>query len=699
MPPFEPPSAMPLSMPTAAPMNLGDAVEAYVEEALDGDLIEIDHEDGSVSYVPRSEKQKKEETPENWFRNIAEELDDMVLASIASEVLEGVEADDRSRQQWLDDRAGIIDMLGLRLEEPKTSATGDGGQLSGMSSVKSPLLLESTLLFQANAVAELLPSDGPAKVGVESGGAVQADEEAQSLENVLNYYLTVVASEYYPDTTRMLFSLGYGGCGIKKVYKCPVRRRPVSESVDPADFIVNNTATDLRNATRITHRIHMPRSTLKRMQIVGAYRDVSLGDETRQQPNAVDEVKAEQQGISAQTERPQDVPYELYEVYCELDIPGFEDKKGSKPTGLYLPWKVTIHRESQTVLEIRRNWNPEDEMKMPRQVFVKYTFVEGMGFYGIGLGHILGNTGRALTGMVRLGIDNAMFANFPGFLYAKQAGRQNTNEIRVPPGGGAAIDTGNQPIGNMVMPLPYKDLSPSFVQLYQAVEEGGQRLGGAAQIQVGEGKQDAPVGTTLALIEQATKTMSAVHKNLHAAQGREFELLVDLFREDPASLWRGAKGVREDWDEAEVGAALARSDIAPKADPNTPSNMHRMMKAQALLQLSDRPSSTIDKRRAEEYALRILGFNDIEQLMPPPDPNAQPQPSPTDQAALMVAQSRIMDAQTKAQKVQVDAKKVEADATLKARQMQLDATMQEHEISSRTRVAELNASRPPQFPS
>lgn len=686
MNPFNPPGAIPLGAPQ--PMTLGDTVEAIVEDALarDGDFLSIEDGEGGITLEEIKGASRKEETPENWFRNIADELDDMALGTIASEIIEGVQSDERSRQQWMSDRVQIINMLGLKLDEPKTSVTGGAGESLSMSSVQSPLMLESTLLFQANAGAELLPADGPVQVAVESGGDTTSDEDAQTLEDILNYYLTVVASEYYPDTTRMLFGVGYGGCGFKKVYRCPVRRRPVSESVDPSDLIVNNTATDLKNAVRITHHLEMPHSTLRRMQLVGAYRDVEIGEESYTTTNEVKEAKAEQQGVAAQPDRPKDAPHQLYETYCELDIPGFEDKEKGKPTGLMLPWKVTVHVESQQVLEVRRNWEQNDPQKMARQVFVKFPFVEGMGFYGIGLGHILGNTQRALTAMERLGIDNAMFANFPGFLIAKESTRQNTNEIRVPPGGGAPVDVGSRKIGDAVMPLPYKDLSPAFIGMMQSVQEGGQRLGGSAQIQVGEGKQDAPVGTTLALIEQATKTMSAVHKNLHAAQAREFELLVDLFRADPGALFAGRKGSIEAWDEKRIMQALERSDIAPKADPNTPSNMHRMMKAQALLQLA-RGSQNIDQREAEEYALRILGFNDIEKLMPPRDPSAQPQINPTDQAALMVGQARVMDAQTKA-------KKAEADAILEARKMQVDANIKQQEIDGRKDVAAINAQRP-----
>lgn len=690
MPPLEPPGAIPLGTPPAEPMSLGDVIEGFVEQELEkeGDLIRVDTEDGGVALMEPGKASRKEESPDNWYRNIADELDQAVRAQIATEVIDGVEADDRSRQQWLTDLAQIIQMLGLRLNEPGSNISGNGGDQATMSSVQAPLLLESNLLFQSNAGAELLPADGPVKVSIGSGGSIDADEEAQSLEEALNYYLTVRATEYYPDTTRMLFGVGYSGCGFKKVYRCPVRRRPVSESIDPSDLIVNNTATDLRNAFRITHRISMDRSTMRRMQLVGAYRDVELGDQDYTTVDVVKETKAEQQGISASAERPEDEPYSLYETYCELDVPGFEDEEKGKETGLLLPWKVTVHPETQELLELRRNWAPDDDTKTARQVFVKYPFIEGMGFYGIGLGHILGNTQRALTAMERMGIDSGMFANFPGFLIAKLGTRQNTNEIRVPPGGGAPIDTGGQKIGDAVMPLPYKEVGPGFVAMMQQIQEGGQRLGGSAQTQVGEGKQDAPVGTTLALIEQSTKIMSAVHKNLHAAQANEFKLLVDLFRDDPMALFRGLKGNREDWNEQRIVDALNRTDIAPRADPNTPSNMHRMMKAQALMQMAAAPGSSIDKRQAEEYALRIMGFNDTDTLMlPPPDPNAQPQATPIDEAALMRGQASLMDAETKRMKAQ-------ADAMLKAREMQVDANIKQQEIEGREKVAHLNASRP-----
>ena len=686
MNPFEPPGAMSLSQVARARVP-DEEIDLLSPEP----AIEIEHDDGTVTVsFGGMQKQRPEETNENWFRNLADELDDQVLAQIGSEVVEGVDADDTSRQPWLEDQARIIEMLGLRLEEPRTSASGDSGELAGMSTVKSPLLLESTLRFQANARGELLPSDGPMKVSVDSAGSTGSDEEAQQLEGGLNWYLTTRASEYYPDTIRMFLPLGYGGSGFKKVYRCPIRRRPVSESIDPVDLIVNNSATDLLNAFRVTHRIHMPKSTLKRMQIIGAYRDVLLGDETDSDQNPVDQVKADTQGVTLSAERPEDNPYLLYETYCELDVPGFEDAddKG-KPTGLRLPWKVTVHKETREVLEIRRNWSPEDDLKLPRQVFVKYTFIEGMGFYGLGLGHLLGNTQRALTAMERLGIDNTMFANFPGFLVAKSATRQNTNEIRVAPGAGVAIDTQGGKIGDAVAELPYRDLSPAFMALMKAIEEGGQRIGGAAQLQVGEGKQDAPVGTTLALIEQATKIMDSVHKNLHAAQAQEFRLLVDLFREDPMSLWRGVKGTREDWDESRIIAALNRSDISPKADPNTPSNMHRLMKATALLQLTQQSGGLIDARASLKYALRIMGFNNIDELMPAPQPGAAQQPSIMDQAALAAAQARQVEANAKIAKVQVDKMKVQADAVIDTRRMELDANLKQQEIEGRERVAQL----------
>ena len=337
----------------------------------------------------------------------------------------------------------------------------------------------------------------------------------------MNHYLTAVATEYYPDTDRMLFMTGFGGTGFKKVYTCPLRQRPVSEAVDADDLIVNQSATDLANAQRVTHRVMMRPSTVRRMQLMEVYRDVSLGDPRPAQADALKQEENAQQGLSeSQMLRPGDREREIYEVCCELDIKGFEHQHKGKESGLQVPYVVTIDLSDRQCLRIERNYNEKDkELPTARKRFVKFPFVPGMGFYDIGLLHILGNTTNATTAAWREMLDNGMYANFPGFLTGDGAGRQNTNIFRVPPGGSAQIKTNGMGIRDFVMPLPYNTAQmPPLMQLVENMVETGRRIGGTAEVQVGEGRADVPVGTTMALIDQAIKVMNAVHKRMHSAQ-------------------------------------------------------------------------------------------------------------------------------------------------------------------------------------
>jgi len=594
---------------------------AVIDPATGAAMIEMDDGGVIIDFSPDAATDKKS----RFNDNLAEKIEQAELDRISAELLLGIQEDDRSRTDWLETRAKGIRLLGLKVEDPKSSVDSSVA-LEGMSTVRHPLLLEAVLRFQANARGELLPASGPVKVDDKIEATGQSDDLAEKLEEGLNYYLTTVASEYYPDTDRLLFYVGFGGCGFKKVYNCPIRQRPVSESVDAKDLIVSDAATDMRNSRRVTHQIMMKPSTLRRMQLVGAYRDVALGTANPTMLNAVDQEIANTQGIDPTSAiREDDRDYTIYECYCELNIKGYEDKKNGTSTGLALPYRVVIDKDSTRILEIRRNWREDDDAKLGKVIFVKYPFVPGLGFYDIGLVHILGNTTNALTAAWREMLDAGMFANFPGFLYSKLAGRQNTNEFRVPPGGGAPIDTNGMPIGQAVMALPYKDIGPAFAQLVDNIAQTGQRVGGTAEIQIGEGRQDAPVGTTLALIEQATKIMDAVHKRLHAAQAEEFQMLKECFRENPDSFTRAVKGKLE-WRPEEFAAALEDASLVPQADPNTPSHMHRLMKAMALKQLQGASPELYNKRAVDQRILRMIGMDDAETLMVPAGAPQPPNP-------------------------------------------------------------------------
>jgi len=632
-----------------------------------GNIMSIELPDGSITFsLDGSPIEKAAGRETGWFDNLVDEIDQVELSRIAHDLMKGVEDDLNSRKEWIEDRAQGIKLLGLKVEIPGLAGAADGAPVEGMSRVRHPLLLEAVLRFQANARSELLPTDGPVKIREDNNNAdLQSDQLADDLENDLNHYLTATAKEYYPDTDRMLLMLGFGGTAFKKVYFCPLRNRPVSETVDADDLIVNNSATDLSNAKRITHRIYMRPSVVKRMQILGVYRDIDLSDPKMIKWDAAQREKMAQQGISAENFNADDRDREIYEIYCELDIRGFEHRRKGAETGLEIPYRVTIDASTKEILSIVRNYD-EDTKDLPeaRQNFVKYTFVPGMGFYDLGLLHILGNTTNALTAAWREMLDAGMYANFPGFLYADTGARQNTNIFRVPPGGGALVKTGGMPINQAVMPLPYKDVGGGLMSLVDNIAQTGMRIGGTAEQAVGEGKQDAPVGTTIALIDQATKVLNSVHKRMHASQAEEFQMLVQCFRENPDSFWQQNKRPARKWDEETFLRALDQVDLVPQADPNTASQTQRLMKVVALKQIQAQNPSMYDPIAIDKAALQAVGWSNPDQFMVPPSALGQ-QNNPEAQAKMAELQIKKQDSDTKAMlakgKISLDQARVQLD--------------------------------------
>jgi hypothetical protein len=619
----------------------------------------IEGPDGSVSVSiggglggPR-----KRISDQEFSANLAESLSELELGKLASDLLDGIEQDDMSRRDWLEQRAEGMKLLGTTIERPSnTSGMGSaGGGVDGTSRTRHSTLLEMNLRFQATARGELLPSEGPVKVeGAMSADTIEGDKEAQDLEDGMNYFITTVATEYYPDTDRMFFMTGFGGCMFKKVYRCPIRRRPVAESVDPVDLIVSNHVTDIQNADRITHRIMMLQSTMKRMQYLGVYLDVNLGQPSVAELNAVDQEKQDITGITVSM-RPEDQPFEILECFCQTDVPGDEHMEGGEITGLPRPYKVTIDKSSRKILEIRRNWEKGDELEARLQIFVKYSFVPAFGFYDLGLLHIAGNLAVAATAILRIMIDSGIYSNFPGGLAAKSTMKQNTTDISVPPGGFAPIDTSMIPDGDIrkaVMSLPYQQPGPALFQLLEELGAAAGRLGGAAEIAVGEGKQDAPVGTTIALIEQAAVVMNAVHKRMHAAQAREFELLRDLFVEYPADFWRFSKGKIGDWNTARLLKALNNYAITPRSDPNTSSSIQRIMRAQAVYMMAEAHPELWQISVVQEWICRAINVKNPQNLMAPPAAPQPPPPDPKAEAAMISAQAQQVTANAKMADVQ-----------------------------------------------
>jgi hypothetical protein len=640
-------------------IELADDIEVDGAE----DLLRVELPDGSVSislggYMKPPGAESKEHQA-----NLAEHLDQSDLDSIAVDLLQKIEEDDSDQKQRLDDIAKGLEILGVKLEEPNLDASS-----GTLSVVRHPLLLEAVLRFQANARGEILPADGPIKVRDDGPGTTEDALLANKLAKDMNHYLTSTAKEYYPDTDRMLFSLGFGGEAYKKVYYDPIKRRPVSMTVDRKDIILSKGAVSLEQCARVTHRYECSPSVMKRMILAGAWIDIETLGNHFAEPTVVDKKLSDIAGVDPnKTDRPEEADRVIYECYCELDLPGFEHKEKGKKTGLQLPYRVTIDKDAQKVLEIRRWWSEDDEMAQRKEVFVEYVFVPAFPGLNLGLLHILGNSSRALTAAWRIALDAGMLGNFPGGLVARESGRQQTTNIRVAPGELAPVDTNGQSLRDVVMPLPYKEVGPGFLGLIEEITNTAQRVGGTAELEIGEGRQDTPVGTTIALIDQATKVMAAVHKRIHAAQCKEFALLKELFREEPEILIRGNK--HPELEDAQIIDALDNADLIPAADPNTASQMMRIQKAIAVKTLQGMNPGIYDAMAVDRRVLQMIDVPDAEELFakePPPPMSADP-------ANMVKAQAAMITAQAKAQDVAIKAQTSEKDMAVKVLQARTEA--------------------------
>jgi hypothetical protein len=630
-------------------VDLGDGDEIV---KLRPDALVIDLPDGKVTINFGGLADLPPEGANDHDANLAMYIDDGTLGGISDELIRLVTDDMTRQEQRLADTVKGIELLGIKLEEPRSEPNDEG-----ISVIRHPLLLEAVLRFQANARGELLPADGPVKVKNEGDQTDNLNLQAQQLEEDFNRYLTSGAPEYYPDFDRMLFSLGHGGEAYKKVYWHPLKRRPVSETIDRKDIVLSDGAISLEACARITHRSRMRPSVVKQMQLAGAWRDVSLSSGLLMPDlNVVDRKLDEISGIMPKMNLTmEDTDREIFECYCELDLKGFEHEEDGEETGLPLPYRVTIDKDSRQVLEIRRWWEEGDPSYVRKEVFVEYVFVPAFPGVNLGLLHILGNASRALTAAWRIALDNGMLANFPGGIMARSTGKQQTTNIRVGPGQVAPMDVDGVPLNQAFMPLPYRDVTGGFMQIIQNVDQAARQLGGTAETAVGEGRNDAPVGTTIALIEQSQKVLSAVHKRMHCSQQKEFALLKELFRRDPESLWRNNKNPNFGKDVALLMAALENNDIVPKADPNTASHTMRVQKAIAIYTLASQNPSAFDQKAVYEKVLNMVGIDDFQGLfskVPPGPPPVDETKAMAAKAQMVTAQAKILDASVRAQQAQ-----------------------------------------------
>jgi hypothetical protein len=617
------------------------------------------------------------DNPADFGENLAQTLDEGVLSNIAAEVIEGVEADQQSRTAWVEQYTKGIDLLALKIEDPGQQ----GGGSRGVSRAGHTLLIEAMVKQQAAAGAEMLPAMGPVKVPTIGDSSEDEEQRAADLAADMNYYLTDVATEYYPDTESMLMHQAYCGIGYKKIYRDPIRRRPVSESVLAPDMIVSEEATDLDSALRVTHSIQMLKGQLRRMQLVGHYREIDLGMPMggfglgRQAQQAINR----SQGISNTAQRPQDQPYEIWETDTELDVDylGIDGRfERQTPWGLPLPYKITLDHQSRQVLGVWRNWRPEDALYQRRNMFVKFGMVPGLGFHSWGFLQLLGNQTRTLRAILRLMIDSGMFSNFPGGVKFKNA-RTATNEIAPRPGEFVDIDAvmgPNADISKLWMPLPYKTLDPVFVQLAEQIKNDAKSLGATVDLEVGEGRTNMPVGTVLAMIEQQVQVMAAVLKRNHRAQKQELHKLRELFAENPSDLstmCRGrpqaSNGEPRMWQLAEEFMDL---DLSPASDPNVPSRVHQIMAANIALLIGQQAGPLVDMTEILKDAFRAIGRDPARYVVQPAQGAPAPPPPPPDPkivAATITAQQKqqqeIMETQAQQQKLEVDREKMAAQAS------------------------------------
>jgi hypothetical protein len=628
------------------------------------DALVVDLPDGSISINFGPFGIAPDDEASDHDANLAQHVSPGTLGAISDDLIRMVTDDIQRQDRKLSDIVKGLDLLGITLEEPKSEPND-----AGISVVKHPLLLEAVLRFQANARGELLPSDGPVKVANEGDGTVQLDAQANQLEQDFNFYLTSTAKEYVPDFDRMLFSLGLVGEAYRKIYWHPLKRRPVAETIDRKDIILSDGAVSLEACSRITHRSRMRPSIVKQMQLAGAWRDVPLtsgvySPDLNVVDRKLDDIAGVMPKLSIGGQDEQD--REIYECYCELDLEGFEHEEDGEKTGLPLPYRVTIDKDSREILEIRRWWQEGDKSYVRQEVFVEYVFVPAYPGTNLGFLQILGNASRALTAAWRIAIDAGMLGNFPGGIMARSTGKQQTSNIRVGPGQVAPIDVDGVPLNQAFMPLPYKGVDAGFVAIIQNVEQTAQRLGGTAETAVGEGRNDAPVGTTIAMIEQSTKVISAVHKRLHTAQSKEFELLKELFIRDPESLWRSNKNPKFQQDAYELQQALENRNLVPRADPNTSSQTLRIQKGIALYTLASQNPSAFDQKEVYKRLLNMLDIDDADALFS----KAPPGPPPVDETKMMDAKAKIITAQAKMMDTSIKAQNAQGDMSMKMAQLQ-----------------------------
>jgi hypothetical protein len=550
---------------------------------------------------------------EDFNANIAEEMDEDDLVSLAGDLLGEFEEDVSSRKDYMQTYVDGLDLLGMKLEDRTEPWPGACG-------VYHPLLSEALVKFQAETIMETFPASGPVKTQIIGKETPEKVEAAMRVKDDMNYQLTEKMVEYRPEHERMLWGLGLSGNAFKKVYFDPSLDRQVSIYVPTEDVVVPYGASNLETAERVTHAMRKTPNDLRKLQVAGFYRDVELGDPQ----DTLDEVEkkiAEKMGFRATA----DDRFKVLEMQVDLDLKGYEDKdKDGEETGIALPYIVTIEKQTQTILAIRRNWNEDDPNKIKRNHFVHYPYIPGFGFYAFGLIHLIGAFAKSGTSIIRQLVDCGTLSNLPGGFKTKGL-RVKGDDTPIAPAEFRDVDVASGTIKDNIMTLPYKEPSQVLYSLLGTIVEEGRRFASAADLKVSDMSAQSPVGTTLAILERTLKVMSAVQARIHYAMKQEFKLLKAIIRDytddeysyQPDSAHPRIK--RSDYDMVEV---------IPVSDPNAATMSQKVVQYQAVLQLAQGAPQIYDMPLLHRQMLEVLGIRNADKLIPSTDTQSRKIQSP-----------------------------------------------------------------------
>jgi hypothetical protein len=580
----------------AAPLGIDElsaepAIEIEIEDpegvriGMDG--IEIELEAGD-----------EDKDGEEFDSNLAEFMDDDELEKLAGDLMGDIEGDISSRKEWVEMFVKGLDVLGMKYEERTEPWLGACG-------VFSTVLTEAAVRFQSETIIETFPAQGPVKTEIIGAIDKLKEQAAERVKDDMNYQLTEVMSEYRPEHERMLFNLGLAGSAFKKVYYDPALGRQTSVFIPAEDIIIPYGSSGARTAERVSHIMRKTKNDVKKLQVAGFYRDVELG-EPAQVHTDVEKKKAEGEGYTLTD----DDRYQIYEVQVDYNLPGYEDEDE-----IALPYIISIDKGTNKVLAIYRNWEEEDTLKLKRQHFVQYDYIPGFGAYGFGFIHLIGGYARAGTSLIRQLIDAGTLSNLPGGLKTRGL-RIKDDDTPINPGEFRDMDVPSGSIRDNIMPLPYKEPSQVLAGLLDKITEEGRRLGSVADMKISDMSANAPVGTTLAILERQLKTMSAVQARVHYSMKQEFKLLKNIIRDyapteyeyDPASGDRMAK--QSDYDAV---------DVIPVSDPNSATMAQRIMQYQAVIQLAQQAPQIYDLPQLHRQMIEVLGIKNADKLVPTVD--------------------------------------------------------------------------------